>query len=48
MKLEMKKLTKDREYEERKQLEEERQKRMEMEFAERNAILELVQKMASK
>ena len=38
----------DREYEENNKLEEERQKRMELEFAERKAMLELIQKLFSK
>ena len=38
----------DREYEERKKQEEERQKRMELEFTERKVMLDLIQKFASK
>ena len=47
MELEMKK-EKWRENMRRKKLEEERQKRMELEFAERKAMLELIQKLTSK
>ena len=45
--LELKEIQMDREHEERKKLEEERKSRMEYEFKERNAFLELIQKLSS-
>lgn len=46
--LDFRKLQMDREHEEKKKMEEERKQRMELEFMERKAMIELIQKLASK
>ena len=45
--LELKQIKMDREHEEKIKLEDERNKRMQMEFSERKALLELIQKLSS-
>ena len=46
--LELKNVQMEREYDEKKALEEERRQRYELEFAEQRAMLELIQKLVSK
>ena len=44
--LELKQIQMDREHDEKLKMEEERKKRMDMEFSERKAFLELIQKLS--
>ena len=46
--LDLREVQQAREHEEKQRREEERQKRMELEFAEKKAMIELLQKFASK